>query len=212
MKIPSHPAHLIFVTRITFHANTCVQFSLDIICRNQTSDHEDKLTTSIDYLNSHENTDFAKIPLAFPDKRCGATVGPGRLTVGAARFDGGCSDRSCTKQSDSTEPLSVEALCVWTCCIENTCTLHRRSSFLLFSKCSLRLLRSVLPRSLRFIAALCIATNLNITGLRDCVLLLFPVRHSENAPKCDVTPNTPAAFQSRGPTASSGATPRAVTG
>lgn len=122
------------------------------------------------------------------------------------------SDRSCTKQSGSTEPLSVEALCVWTCCIENTCTLNRRSSFLLFSKCSLRLLRSVLPRSLRFIAALCIATNLNITGLRDCVLLLFPVRHSENAPKFDVTPNTPAAFQSRGPTASSGATPRAVTG
>jgi hypothetical protein len=141
-----------------------------------------------------------------------ATVGLGRFTVGAARFDGGCSDRSCTKQSDSTEPLSVEALCVWTCCIENTCTLNRRSSFLLFSKCSLRLLRSVLPRSLRFIAALCIATNLNITGLRDCVLLLFPVRHSENAPKCDVTPNTPAASQSRGPTASSGAMPRAVTG
>ena len=107
-----------------------------------------------------------------------ATVGPGRFTVGAARFDGGCSDRSCTKQSDSTEPLSVEALCVWTCCIENTCTLNRRSSFLLFSKCSLRLLRSVLRDhcdSLQHYALLLIWTS------QDCVIVycccsLFDIR------------------------------------
>ena len=37
MKLPSHPAHLIFVSRITFqsfHANACVKFSSDITCKD----------------------------------------------------------------------------------------------------------------------------------------------------------------------------------
>ena len=51
VKLPSHPAHLIFVSRITFqsfHANACVKFSSDITCRYQTSDHEETPTNSIE--------------------------------------------------------------------------------------------------------------------------------------------------------------------
>ena len=51
VMVPSHPAHLIFVSRITFqsfHANACVKFSSDITCRYQTSDHEEKPMNSIE--------------------------------------------------------------------------------------------------------------------------------------------------------------------